>query len=304
MDSEAERDRYYHLRNLQHTTNRFLIRSLMAGVSKCLGSRLSFAIHKHKSSIDNFPSLFASSIIEFCLHAKSWCYNKSGDESLWKINQWEPGQLRTVWAIRSHQLESNFIISSKNRYGSQLVPNRAFVSANQWADNICNAIMRFKRNAIISKNPSEVRKWCYPNVALGLTGPNFIITFNGSSLDRCVSTAVEEACNHEFIRRLAQRPTQGLLIRLQNDLYIKPEMIGRHSYHRRFLEGKTKTHTRAIYTDIEYRKAIVYTYAKTEDWANNADKFSKALKEATKTYKFLRCPFCVPKLTQHERHIF
>jgi hypothetical protein len=123
-------------------------------------------------------------------------------------------------------------------------------------------------------------------------------------LDRCVSTAVEEACNHEFIRRLAQRPTQGLLIRLQNDLYIKPEMIGRHSYHRRFLEGKTKTHTRAIYTDIEYRKAIVYTYAKTEDWANNADKFSKALKEATKTYKFLRCPFCVPKLTQHESHIF
>ena len=75
---------------------------------------------------------------------------------------------------------------------------------------------------------------------------NFIITFNGTCLDRCVSSAVENACNAEFIRRLAQRPTQGLLLRLHNEVYIKPEMIGRQSYHRRVLEGKTKTHTRAM----------------------------------------------------------
>ena len=123
------------------------------------------------------------------------------------------------------------------------------------------------------------------------------------TLDRCVSAAVEDACNQEFIRRLAQRPTQGLFIRLQNALFLRPEMIGRQSYHRRFLEGKTKTHTRAMYMDTKYRKAMVYTYATSEGWADNTDKFRKILKDAAKTSKFLRCPFCVPKITQHEQHI-
>jgi len=88
--------------------------------------------------------------------------------------------------------------------------------------------MCFKRNAIISQDMSETRKWCSPAVALGPTGSNFIITLNGKCLDRIVSTAVDEAFKQEFIRRLAHRPTQGLLlIRLQNGfLFIKPEMIG------------------------------------------------------------------------------
>ena len=164
--------------------------------------------------------------------------------------------------------------------------------------------MRCKRNAIISQKGSETQKWCPLNVALGLTGPNYIITFNGATLDRCVSSAVEDACNQEFIRRLAQRPTQGLLIRLQNELYLKPEMIGRQSYLRRFLEGKTKTHTRAMYTDTEYSTAIVYTCAVSEKWEDNEDTFNNALKDAGKTYKFLRCPFCIPKITQNEQHMF
>ena len=73
MDLEAERDRSHHLRNMQHTTNRFMIRSLLAGVSKCLGSRLSTAIGKHQSLVDIPQSFFASNIIEFCIHAKRWC---------------------------------------------------------------------------------------------------------------------------------------------------------------------------------------------------------------------------------------
>ena len=64
-------------------------------------------------------------------------------------------------------------------------------------------------------------------------------------------------------------------------------MIGRQSYHRRFLEGKTKTHTRAMYTDVEYRKAIIYNYAKNEGWEENKKKFRYATKEATKSYKYL-----------------
>jgi hypothetical protein len=91
MDSEAERDTYSNLRNLQHTTNRFY-RSVIAGVSKCSGSGLSIAIRKHKSTNDNLPTLFDSNIIDFCLHAKSWCYSGNEKQSLWKLNQWQPGQ--------------------------------------------------------------------------------------------------------------------------------------------------------------------------------------------------------------------
>jgi len=59
------------------------------------------------------------------------------------------------------------------------------------------------------------------------------------------------------------------------------------------LDGKTKTHTRAMYTDAEYRRAIVYSYATCEAWTDSLALFCQAMKEATTKYKFLHCPFCV-----------
>jgi hypothetical protein len=76
-------------------------------------------------------------------------------------------------------------------------------------------------------------------------------------------------------------------------------MIGRQSYLRRFLEGKTRTHTRAMYTDADYRKGIVYTYALQEGWEADTVKFKAALKQAAKSYKFLRCPCCMGHLNHH-----
>jgi hypothetical protein len=131
-----------------------------------------------------------------------------------------------------------------------------------------------------------------PEVSLGITSPNFVITFNGKCLDRNVSTAVENACDLEFIRRLALRPTQGLMIRLKNSLLLNPEMIGRQSYPRRYIEGKTKTHTRAMYTDKDYLKGSIYLYAKQESWEDDTTKFKATVKKASKIYKFLRCPCC------------
>lgn len=214
------------------------------------------------------------------------------------MHQWDSGHLRTVWAIRSHQLEESFNVSPKNRYGSNIVPNRSFVSANQWADNICNAILRFQRNAFHSRCSQQVRRWLPSKVSIGITGPSFIITHNGVSLDRSVSTAIDELCDREFIRRIVSRPTQGLIIRLRESLFIKPEMIGRQSYLRRSLEGKTKTHTRAMYTDTDYRKAIVYKYAIDELWDDDLEKIARSLKNATKTYDLLRCPCCVDVLNK------
>ena len=99
------------------------------------------------------------------------------------------------------------------------------------------------------------------------------------------------------MRRLASRSTQGILIRLKDHLLLKPEMIGRQSYLRRSLEGKTKTHTRAIYMDTDYRKAIVYWYEGTSTPENDSNSIAIALKTATKNYKYLRCPCCVNILT-------
>ena len=56
--------------------------------------------------------------------------------------------------------------------------------------------------------------------------------------------------------------------------------------HRRYLEGKTKTHTRAIYTDSEYRKAVVQSYAKNEGWEEDSDKILATLRNATKAYAY------------------
>jgi hypothetical protein len=212
MDSEAERNRYQEIRQPETMTNRFMIRSIMSGVSKCLGTRLARAIAYHQASSD-LPSLHVNSnLFNLCTHAKNWCYLSNGDQSLWQLNQWDIGTSNAVWAIRSHQLTQSLSISPKNRYKDQIVPNRACVSANQWADNVCNAIIRFQRNATHSKNPQGLRKWIMPAVTLGITDPAFILTLNGKCLDRSVTTAVEQACDLEFMRRLAMRPTQGLII--------------------------------------------------------------------------------------------
>jgi hypothetical protein len=293
MDSEAERSRYQNLRQIDNVSNRFMIRSIMSGVSKCLGSRLARASAYHHSMQSDPAGIFRSNITDLCSHAKDWCYTSNGEQSLWKVDQWNPGGLRSVWAIRSHQLAESFIISPKNRYGSNLVPNRTFVSANQWADNVCNAITSFQRNATASKCNRSMRRWILPAASLGITGPNFIITLNGKCLDRNISVAVENACDLEFMRRLALRPTQGLVIRLKNSLLIKPEMLGRQSFLRRYIEGKTKTHTRSMYTDKDYLTGIVYLYAKKENREKDKEHFKANLKIASKLYKFLRCPCCL-----------
>ena len=68
------------------------------------------------------------------------------------------------------------------------------------------------------------------------------------SLDRSISTAIEDIFDLEFVRRIALRPTQGLLIWLRDSLFIKPEMIGRQSYLRRSLEWKNQnSHTRNVH---------------------------------------------------------
>ena len=302
MDSEAERERYFNLQRENNTTNRFLIRSIMSGVSKCLGSRLAQAISYHYQPCETISNIPAVSITNFYLHAKEWCFTDTGKESSWRIHQWDKGFSRTVWAIRSHQLEESFTISATNRYGSNIVPNRTFVSANQWADNICNAILRFQRNAFYSQCP-YLRKWLPPKVHLGITGPLFILTLNGVCLDRSISDAIEEACDLEFVRRIAIRPTQGLLMRLRETLFLKPEMIGRHSYLRRSLEGKTKTHTRAMYTDSDYRKAIVHKHAKDESWETDSVRIAGTLKNATKCYAFLKCPCCDAEINATRSHL-
>jgi len=114
MDSEAERERYYNLRMKENTTNRFLMRSIMSGVSKCLGSRHAHAISYHQQPCDTISNIFPFNITDFYLHAKNWCFMDTGEESLWQTTQWESGQSQPVWAIRSHQLEESFVISSKN----------------------------------------------------------------------------------------------------------------------------------------------------------------------------------------------
>lgn len=71
MDSEAERDHYTQLQNVQHTTHWFLLCSLMSGVSKCLGNRLSIAISKHHNTDENLRHLITSNIGRLCSHAKT-----------------------------------------------------------------------------------------------------------------------------------------------------------------------------------------------------------------------------------------
>ena len=140
-----------------------------------------------------------------------------------------------------------------------------------------------------------------PAVTLGITGPIFILTLNGKCLDRSVTTAVERACDMEFLKRLASRPTQGIIVRLKDVIFLKPEMIGRQCYIRRSLEGKTKTHTRAMYVDSTYRRAIIHTYI--EQWRDISEPMDVMLKSATKSYKYLRCLCCVAILYQEDKTV-
>ena len=58
-----------------------------------------------------------------------------------------------------------------------------------------------------------------------------------------------------------------------------------------------------MYTDMEYRKAIVYKYAIDELWDNDLEKIACSLKSATKTYEFLRCPCCIDIFGTHSLNV-
>jgi hypothetical protein len=110
-----------------------------------------------------------------------------------------------------------------------------------------------------------------PQVKLGIDGPEYNITFNGQCIDRTISDEVEAACDREFLLRFSKKATQVLLLRHHKELAISPEMLGRRSYVRRVIviEGKTKTHTRAMYTDGGYRRGHVLASAIKGGWDND-----------------------------------
>jgi len=54
--------------------------------------------------------------------------------------------------------------------------------------------------------------------------PNIRANFQWEMPDRSVTSAIEDAWNLEFVKCLATRPTQGLIICLKDSIFLKPEM--------------------------------------------------------------------------------
>ena len=54
-----------------------------------------------------------------------------------------------------------------------------------------------------------------------------------------------------------------------------------------------------MYTDAEYRRAIIYKYAIHELWENDSVKIACTLKKTTKCYVYLRCPCCIDIFGTH-----
>ena len=88
--------------------------------------------------------LVRNNLISFCVKAKKWCMPTNEGNHAWKMPQWKSHHLAPTRSVRSHQLEENMQISSKNWFGKQ-VPHRSLTTAtaaNQEADNKCIVLMR------------------------------------------------------------------------------------------------------------------------------------------------------------------
>jgi len=304
MDSNAVRQRVLELRSPNSESQRYNIRKIYGGLGKYLISRAKLSINKWKNLNEEHynqpawtPSDFDTGLNntiyktlykrnkEFTNLINSW---QDEEPPTWKESYKDTNNIRTIIKVDSHQLnESGTSINSlKPRY-KRLVPNLALLSANFWADDGANHMMK--------RHLADTHNYPMPGINhFPINDHRFNITYNGKIIDKQLSSFLLNVFENERLIRLQKREFQGLLARMSPHTLTTPRDLARTSGHRRYLSNLTSTHTRACYKCNQYLALNIMDLDNTPlDKAN--DRFYEILltKNALNKHKHvLFCQIC------------
>jgi len=318
-DSEAVRDQVIHAReNIDGEINRTFIRSNIGGIGKCIMGILATLIHQNTIEeklqkaisqnplVENVVETLKERNSKFLNVARTWtktspipsmhsieeCENKVSPNQQpinWKKEYFDDNIYRSILKINSHQLDNEGInISDQQRYPA-LIPNLCVLNANHIADKIADLPTMEKfassdlHNYKIRNPPSPLR---------------FYITIDGQSVDKHISAALQSVFTQERIKKLKTKETQGLLWRLIEYTTASWEELSMQKGFFRSLLGLSRTHTRSIYKDINYKQGSLLEY--TEALTSEEDRSHiRSMKKKAVTELLTKCSWC-PKQCAHE----
>jgi len=205
MDSECVRNQVQNLRTFKSSDcDRNFIRNLAGGTSKCFSGIIKEKFFKirENDSLDEHPEdentasewvnkTFRNRNQTFLNIAKTWTESSAIDTndnddteiqgSKWYNKYFDSNPDRAILKVNSHQLDKFGTTIKRNPRYKCLVPNLALLSANHHADVGADiALRKLQHHTSMIKRASVLNNPHSANL-------NFVLTFNGKTVDRHVS---------------------------------------------------------------------------------------------------------------------
>jgi len=325
-DSEAVRDQALQARqNVEGDINRSFIRSNIGGIGKCIMGTLARSIHESttgkalRGAIEQNPltadliDIFKTRNIEFLKIAQSWTakadltgisFHDQTEEEMceqdkdkysplsWRKDYFDNNVMRSFLKVNSHQLDgSGLKILKKPRY-TTLIPNLCVLNANHLADMIADLPLTKEFTA------HELGDYSIRNPISPL---RFILTVNGQSLDKHVSTTLRKIFIQERVKKIKTKETQGLLWRLKKSVDITWTELNTQKGYLRSLLGLSRTHSRCIYKNTNYKQGCMLEHMETMD--NDADRQRlKGMKHKELNTFLSKCTWCKSACSHDNQH--
>jgi len=299
-DSNAVRNHIINLRECQNMEiDRNYIRTFAGGISKYLCSILNSTTCPSNSKESNsqqthmttpawtwFKKVMLVRKNIFLGIASSWVQQHDLDDTLennsemsWKREYFDDHPHHSILKVNSHQLNDSGTARKQNPRYKQLCPNLALLSANHHADRAADCGTKFDRFV-------RETKFDIPHYDL-----RFSLTWNGSVIDRHISSFLWSIFTQERIKKLQKKKTQGLLWRILHLSAINWKRLLPKKGLFRLLLGVSNTHNRCIYKSDTIRSGILHEYIE-----NISDtERQKALKSSSKNNQIsylLACRRC------------
>jgi len=297
-DSEAVRNCILSVRNnATKDVNRKFIRKDSAGISKCIIGAFRKAYQDSIKELEggtegNWKKLNEGNMIKnkiwvktlylrlliFNQQSEKWISQKDNtlhekEDTTWPRKYWDDHEYRPIIKINSHQLnDSGTQQKSSPRY-KNLVPKLAPLNANHWADVCAGMPQKQATDHELLRMPVDL-----PRLA-----QRFFLTWGGMTLDKDVASRLRKIFLTEKVKRLRNKPTQGLLWRLMGSMQTTWHTLSRHKGWRRSLAGFSNTHSRAIYKSLLYRNG---------NWLTSHSTPLEEVKEVEKINTSLKCNWC------------
>ena len=179
-----------------------------------------------------------------------------------------------IFLVDSHQMEDQGKLTKK-RY-KELVPCKAFVTANELADKVCMVALGVEKGNLALKclpTPEDIR---YPPDTL-----RFIFSHLGKTCNGETPTTIETLVKDTLCRAAASKQEQGRIIRIIDKINLSPSIIGRKGAYSNQIRHLAQSHSQNCYRNSEYCRLH-------EKYGNVPKVESRELQK----YLLTQCPFC------------